>query len=453
MLLLSLSAYAETAVDKVIDRQQNWIPKNSPYIISGEVVIEKTGFITLHPGTTVRFKEGAQITVKGVLYSKGSPQNPVRFIPDDGTSFYEGIKFQSPYRNTIEHSIMIRGGIISEGTNVTITNNYILNSTGIQLQHLSVTLVKDNYFFNNTYGIHADGRNMQMSVTNNTFNKNRFALYINNIPGARAVFKNNNFVQNQVNLTNYSPSDVDCKENYWGTADEKMAARLIFDRKNNNKVGRAVFMPLAKQPFKLFQPPAGFMALVKQYLTLKRPDEDPERVAFGGSFTAQMPFTPERVVSETNLSLGGAAEFTANITGVFLWGIEAKQFFSLTEKKEDYDYSLSTSLITANLYFYPGWQKNVWLVPYVKMGNGIALITEDYSSEQPLFNGTYSKKHLEVNYAFTAGVGLEVFPLRNISLKLDVTYAVVTAKHGGINSGCASFGTMLYFDSPLFLNK
>lgn len=453
LLFCYFSAHAEVAVDGVIDKQQNWIPKNSPYIISGEVTIERTGFVTIYPGTTVRFKEGAKIMVKGALYSKGSPQNPVRFIPDDGTSFYEGIMFQSPYRNTIEYSIMIRGGIISEGTNVIINNNYILNSTGIQLRHLSVTQIRENYFFNNTYGIHADGKNMQMSVTNNTFNRNRFALYISNMPGAKAVFRNNNFRQNQANIANYSSADIDCKENYWGSADERAIARLIFDRKNNNKVGRVVFMPFAKQPFKLFEPPPGFMALVKQYLALKRPDEDPERVAFGASFMVKMPFTPERVVSETNLNLGGVASFTANITGAFLWGVEAGQFFSLTEKKENYDYSLSTAYILANLYYYLGWQKNIWLVPYLKMGNGVALITEEYSSEMPIFEGTYSKKHLEVNYAFTAGVGLEMFLTRNISLKLDVTYAIITARHGAINSGCASFGTMFYFDSPLFLNR
>ena len=89
-LVISIAgAYAETIVEGIVEKTENWNPKNSPYVISGTVTVEKKGFLTLYPGTTVRFKEGAQLLVKGVLYSKGTPQNPVRFIPDDGTSFYE----------------------------------------------------------------------------------------------------------------------------------------------------------------------------------------------------------------------------------------------------------------------------------------------------------------------------------------------------------------------------
>ena len=455
LVLLGLwgSAYTETIVQPFIEKQQNWIPKNSPYVISGNVVIEKKGFVTIHPGTTVRFKEGAQITVKGALYSKGTAQNPVRFIPDDGTSFYEGIKFESPYKNTIEFSIMIRGGIISEGSSVVINNNYILNSTGIQVLHLANVLVKDNYFFNNTYGVYVDGKNTQFAVTNNTFNKNRFAVYVKDMPGGRAMIRNNNFFQNQVNLTNYSPSDIDCKENYWGTQDANQAARLIFDRKNNNKVGKAVFEPLAKAQFRLFEPPAGYMVLVKQYLTLKRPDEDPERIAIGGSFFGLFPFTPERVINESTVSLGGSVEFTANITGAFLWGMEVRQFFSLAEEKQGYDYNMSMTSLLANLYYYIGWQKNVWLVPYVKLGQGLTMISEEYRNDLPVYDGSYTKKLIETNYTLNAGAGLEIFPARNFSLKLEGLYSIITLKNGAVNSGSASLGVMFYFDSPLFINK
>lgn len=446
-------ASAETIVQGSIEKTQNWNPKNSPYVISGTVTVEKKGFLTLYPGTTVRFKEGARLLVKGVLYSKGMPQNPVRFIPDDGTSFYEGIRFESPYKNTIEWSIMIRGGIISEGSNVSITNNYMLNSTGIQVLHLGNVLIKDNYFFNNTYGVYVDGKNVQYAVMNNTFNKNRFAVYVKDMPGGKAMIRNNNFFQNQVNLTNYSPSDIDCKENYWGAQESNQVERLIFDRKNNNKVGKAVYEPFAKAQFKLFEPPVGFMALVKQYLTLKRPDEDPERIAIGGSFIGMFPFTPESTANETQLNLGGSAEFTANITGAFLWGMEARQFFSLTEQKENYDYSLSMTTLLANLYYYIGWQKNVWLVPYVKLGQGLCLIAEEYRNDAPVYDGSYTKKLMETNYALTAGAGLEFFPSRNISLKLEGLYMIVTARQGAFNTASASLGVMFYFDSPLFINK
>ncbi|HDT14901.1 MAG TPA: hypothetical protein ENN55_01695, partial [Firmicutes bacterium] len=109
---------AETKVSSEINTVETWTRDGGPYLIEGEVVIGPKGFVTIEAGTVINFKEDAQITVKGAFYSKGVPANPVRMLPHNGSSFYRGIRIEGKYRNIIEFTIFIRGGVIVEGGNL-----------------------------------------------------------------------------------------------------------------------------------------------------------------------------------------------------------------------------------------------------------------------------------------------------------------------------------------------
>ncbi len=454
LLIIPVILSAETNLSGEIDTVQSWTPKYSPYIVSEPVVISKKGFVTIYPGTVIKFKEKGQIIVKGAMYAKGSPKNPVRFLPFDGTTFYDGIRFESSYKNTIEFSIMIRGAIISEGSRLVLNNNYILNSTGVELFHFAKAEIKNNYFYNNTYGVYVEGQQIQYNITGNTFNKCRFGIYLKSNKNGAGAANQNNFIKNRVSFTNYTPANISAKNSYWGLASEKRIERTIYDKRNNKKVGNVIYKPYSKSKLRLFSPPSTYVSLVKLYLKLKRSDEQPTKVSVGGGILGFMPLTPDYLSEETEFGLGVSVETTFNITGAFLFGVEGRTFFIDNVDKSEYDYNLSMTNIYLNFYGYFGWQPKVFFLPYFKIGNGVSLLTQQYKADTPIFDGGTSntQKFNEISYTAHAGLGLEWFMFKFFSWKLEAMYNYTFSEHGNISFPYAGLTGTVYFDAPFFLN-
>jgi len=439
--------FAEVNVDKSVTKSDNWIPKMSPYIISETVTIEKTGFITIHPGTVVKFKEGAQLVVKGALYAKGSPKNPVRFLPEDGESFYEGIRFETKYKNSVEFCIMIRGAIVSEGSKLILNNNYILNSTGVELFHFSNAIIKDNYFYNNTYGVYAEGQSINAVISGNTFHKSRFAIYIKEIKNGKVQVNKNNLMQNQVSVTNYTPANIDCKNNFWAAVTDKAIEKAIFDKKNNRKAGRVIYKPFSRSKLRLFSPPPAFISLVKLYLKLKRPDEQPRKLGISASALGFIPVTPESLRGEAEFGFGGGAEFTLNITGAFLGGLETKIIRVENTDQSVYKYNLDMTQLLLNFYGYIGYKPRIYFIPYIKLGNGIAVFTQEYK-----YNAGGTDKYPEITYTAHAGAGFEWYPMKYFSLKAEAMYSYTFSGRGNISYPYIGLAGTVYFETPFFLN-
>jgi opacity protein-like surface antigen len=460
IILLLFSAnvtiYAETIVKGGIEKNESWIPKLSPYIIENTITVEKNGFLTIYPGTEVKFKEGAKLVVKGALYAKGDPKNPVRFLPYDGESFYDGIIFQSRYKNTIEFCIMIRGAITSEGTPLIMSNNYILNSTGVLLKVYADALITGNYFYNNTYGVYTEGKNAKFRISGNTFNRNRFAVYLKEMMKDGAQITGNNFFENKVSITNYTPDAVSAKDNFWGAVEEAGIGRQIFDKKNNSKVGDVIYKPFAKAKLKVYEPPDPFISLVKIYLSLKRPDEEPARVSFGAGANGLYILSPVWLNNEFDMGYGMRAEFTYNITGAFKAGVEA-ELLAGTGTNSLYDFNFSLTQFIATFYGYMGYKKNIFFVPYVKAGMGVGLISAEWKSKTglplPELGGKPSNKYNGINYSVFGGLGAELFITRYMSVKAEALYNCTTDKNGAIMFPLLNITGCFYFDTPIYLNQ
>lgn len=445
-ILISIYSYADTTISGVIDKKESWTPSNSPYIISGNVTIEKNGIVLVNPGTVIKFKKDGKITVKGIFYVKGNINNPIRFLPEDGESFYEGIKYESRYKNIIEFSIFIRGTIAVEGSTVEISNNYILNSTGIELFHFANAVIKDNYFFNNTYGVYIDGEKTQYSIYQNTFNKNRFAIYIKK--SDTELITKNNFINNTVNITNYDIKDIQCKENFWGANDEKVISSFIFDKKNNPKVGNVNFIPFLKDKLNLPDPPPSFVSLVKIYLSLKRPDEEPGKFGFSAGFSGFKPFAPDSFKKEADYGTAIEAEFLLGLKGAFALGLEGKVLNLTNKDKTIYSYSYNSTSLFLNCYGYIGYQPNVFFIPYIKVGNGVSLLSEQYK-----YVTGKTEKINETDYTVLTALGCELYLLKFFSIRIEPSYNYTIRPGGNISMVIISAKASIYFNSPFILNN
>ncbi|MBP7791600.1 MAG: right-handed parallel beta-helix repeat-containing protein [Candidatus Goldbacteria bacterium] len=453
IFVFRLNIFSGTNVSGLIEKTENWIPQSSPYVIDEMAIIGKKGFVTIYPGTEVKFKKGAKLLVCGTLYVKGDANNPVRFVPFDNESFYEGIYFSSGTKSIIEFSIMMRGSITVEATRVELNNNYILNSTGVILKNFSDVVIKNNYFYNNTYGVHIEGSNVNLNIFENTFFNNRYGIYIMQYYGKGETIKRNNFINNKNNITNYSIGQINCKENYWGTDDEKKIVGTIMDKRINPKVGEVIFKPYAKEKFKLYLPSPSYISLVKTYLSKKKPEEDIYRFSFGGGMSGFFPLTPDIVNRENNFGMGYFATFAFDFFGPTMLGIETNFYGMENKNKDTYKFNLNLSEYLLNFYVYFGYKKNVYLIPYARLGNGICMVSEAYKSENPIFDEKNSLKYNEVCYALSGGAGLEWFLLDFFSLKFEGLYHYVFYQRGNISFPDVKISGNVYFKTPFILNR
>jgi hypothetical protein len=163
------SAYAQTNVSGGIFSNTTWSLANSPYIMTGPVVVFPNVTLTIEPGVVVKIKEKSTNTseqvyleLRGKLVAKGTSASPISFIPENtptlGTDFiWQGIIIKSA-----------QGGAID----------------------------MDYFSFNNSYyGISYDDVLLDTLVFNECkFSKNNYTLSIN----TNLVFNNCEFTNNSV---------------------------------------------------------------------------------------------------------------------------------------------------------------------------------------------------------------------------------------------------------------
>ncbi len=109
--------------------------------ITGDVTVGRGASLVIEAGTVVRFLDGTQLRVEGVLRSEGAPDRPVRFTSASakpGPGRWMGIVFERFSQDTgfILHSVVeyAQNGITCDGASATIRNSTLTqNVIGILL--------------------------------------------------------------------------------------------------------------------------------------------------------------------------------------------------------------------------------------------------------------------------------------------------------------------------------
>lgn len=100
--------------DRSVTASATWRRLNAPYLVDVAIWVE-AGAITIEPGTTFVFDEGASIRFSGPgtsLAAVGTADNPIRFIGEQPTpGYWNGIRFtDSSADNLMEHVEVRHGG-------------------------------------------------------------------------------------------------------------------------------------------------------------------------------------------------------------------------------------------------------------------------------------------------------------------------------------------------------
>jgi len=206
--------------------------------LTEDITIEQGARLTIEPGTTIYIaksdasnqgtntyeKSVISIDVSGELIANGTPEQPVKFIPEEGNndanmSFWSGIYLNGSLHSEISNCLIsctYAGiGLYSNSTDNKITKN-TFNKTDIGIlltEQVSTPLITNNDFINTNICIFAESSSnstgFNPDITYNNF-------YYNEIYSSWAVY-----------LSNDNPNmDLDCRNNYWDTSFDDIPNRF-----------------------------------------------------------------------------------------------------------------------------------------------------------------------------------------------------------------------------------
>src|ERR1035437_3262067 len=70
---------AQTNVGGIISSNTNWSLSGSPYIVTGNILVEIGFTLTIEPGVTVKFDSALSMQIDGTLLAQGTSSNMITF--------------------------------------------------------------------------------------------------------------------------------------------------------------------------------------------------------------------------------------------------------------------------------------------------------------------------------------------------------------------------------------
>jgi len=169
LTLLSTSQMAQTIIPGGTINGDEWSKENSPYIITGDLVIE---FLTINPGVSVQFNGNWKFEIKNYFKADGFYSDSISFEPAPGNSSgWRGLKFKSSASSgcsisycSIENANL--QGILIEGATPTISNCRIAHNVGNGLVIKDTAIGLEHCIIHNnlTNGLFLDA--CQLTVSN-----------------------------------------------------------------------------------------------------------------------------------------------------------------------------------------------------------------------------------------------------------------------------------------------
>jgi len=144
-----------TPVNGVINSDTTWTSVNSPYNLTGNVLVSNGAKLTIEPGATVKLNS-YYIKVNGTLSAKGSTTEPIQIMGDGDdyqiifTDYSTSWNDQALTGCIVEHATFNLTRIyVQEGASPKIANNLLMNGQ-ISIWGSSDVKVSNNTFIANS---------------------------------------------------------------------------------------------------------------------------------------------------------------------------------------------------------------------------------------------------------------------------------------------------------------
>ncbi len=299
-------AQSGQTVNGIITQDTTWTKTNSPYNLTGNILIDNGITLTIEPGVIVNFNSH-YILVNGTLTARGTSLNQISFYGAGQISFTPysiawneqtdlgsiieyailsetaytllsvGIDGGSPMirNNDMTASIYINGGSptissnnftsfsytdmygreqgviteigVSGNSSPTITNNNIQGD--IVIQSGSPTIQRN--VISGAIGIDMGTLTSSANPTieNNTLSSCGMGIFVGRTSELTLTLMYNNFQNNKQYNINWQPTEnLYAPNNWWGTTDQSAISSSIYDFKNDFNLGKVNFVPFLTSP-------------------------------------------------------------------------------------------------------------------------------------------------------------------------------------------------------------
>lgn len=96
-MLAGISGQAQTPVSGVINTNTSFTLANSPYVVTGNLLVAQGVTLTIDPGVVLRFQDEKLLKIDGTLRAIGTPSDPILFMRDfNNQTGWAGVWF-SPF--------------------------------------------------------------------------------------------------------------------------------------------------------------------------------------------------------------------------------------------------------------------------------------------------------------------------------------------------------------------
>lgn len=213
LVLNGLILSAQTNVNGILSQNTTWGLSNSPYIVTGNILIPTNISLTIEPGVKVKFNDGMYIKVEGAVIANGTESNHITFqsnSPSPNINSWKGIvirqtggtAFNSNYQylsgsSFVNCDIMNSNkGLYVFNTGLLIRNcNFSNNYIGVEIRSTNNVIIDSCDFRLNTTGVFSEYEDYNGDYVNtitNTFIKN--SQFVSNSVGIDLLTNQRDFI-------------------------------------------------------------------------------------------------------------------------------------------------------------------------------------------------------------------------------------------------------------------
>ncbi len=258
-LFLAAPAGAVVKVSGSLSEDAIWTKEAGPYLVQGDLVVEKGVTLTIEPGTVVYVWSTAggkksphstlntDIIVRGTLTARGTATQPIYFTPAKKGASWGGICFWGGNdQSSMEFCWVAYGSIYCDNASPYLVSCGLTKCQfALMIYGSSKPSVSKTRFIGNRSGIYLSHKKASLSLTNSELRGNGYGIVLREFKSLEV--RSNRIHNNQMSVVNMTQRDVDLSGNWWGSKDEYEIAKVIHDVNDDPKLGRLHYLPLFGQ--------------------------------------------------------------------------------------------------------------------------------------------------------------------------------------------------------------
>ncbi len=199
------TALADTTASGYISSDTTWTAVNSPYNVTGNIIVRSGATLTIEPGVTVKFDAGKSLQIDGGLIARGTSASPITFT--GATAKWAYILFNDSSTDAVYNTGTgdYTSGSIMEYCTVEYAGNASVSDNGaIRLNNAHPCINYCTIQHNSAPGIYAYNISGTLKITNNTITDNNASasyaygagVYVSHSSGGATTISGNTIKNN-----------------------------------------------------------------------------------------------------------------------------------------------------------------------------------------------------------------------------------------------------------------